>query len=209
MTLADLANTHATWENATSAPTTTAMTSTKMPPSTAWICGSRDDEHPGGLRATARRETSRPLGPARPAYWHLLVEAKKLAYSDPITRFNADPCFSSVPVSRLISKSYARRTLRPPLIRKKASTPEAKGDPVGGTGVSGGRRSLGKYGVVHLQHLRQLWFRHYSAGLWFRVEWTAVRYSRSRPNSPKPDRPGQAALPHIAAGIPHEGRTGR
>ena len=38
------------------------------------------------------------LGPRSPAYWHLLVEAKKLAYTD-LYAFNADPGFASVPVA--------------------------------------------------------------------------------------------------------------
>jgi gamma-glutamyltranspeptidase/glutathione hydrolase len=46
------------------------------------------------------------LGPADPMYWHLLIEAKKLAYGD-LLEHNADPKFSTVPVSRLLSKEYA------------------------------------------------------------------------------------------------------
>jgi gamma-glutamyltranspeptidase/glutathione hydrolase len=46
------------------------------------------------------------LGPASPMYWHLLVEAKKLAYTDLLTR-NADPKFVAVPLTQLLSKSYA------------------------------------------------------------------------------------------------------
>jgi gamma-glutamyltranspeptidase / glutathione hydrolase len=46
------------------------------------------------------------LGPADPMYWHLLVEAKKLAYSDLLAK-NADPKFASVPVADLLSKSHA------------------------------------------------------------------------------------------------------
>ena len=46
------------------------------------------------------------LGPADPMYWHLLVEAKKLAYADLLAR-NADPKFATVPVAELLSKSYA------------------------------------------------------------------------------------------------------
>ena len=46
------------------------------------------------------------LGPANPMYWHLLVEAKKLAYSD-LLRHNADPKFATVPVAELISKVHA------------------------------------------------------------------------------------------------------
>jgi gamma-glutamyltranspeptidase/glutathione hydrolase len=46
------------------------------------------------------------LGPANPMYWHFVIEAKKLAYAD-LLAHNADPKFSAVPVSRLISKQYA------------------------------------------------------------------------------------------------------
>ena len=47
------------------------------------------------------------LGPANPAYWHLFVEAKKLAFRD-LYAFNADPNFASVPLDRLLSKAHAR-----------------------------------------------------------------------------------------------------
>jgi gamma-glutamyltranspeptidase/glutathione hydrolase len=46
------------------------------------------------------------LGPSNPMYWHLLVEAKKLAYSDLLAK-NADPKFTAVPVAELLSKPYA------------------------------------------------------------------------------------------------------
>ena len=46
------------------------------------------------------------LGPSNPAYWHLLVEAKKLAYADLLAK-NGDPKFSTVPVAELISKTHA------------------------------------------------------------------------------------------------------
>ena len=71
------------------------------------------------------------LGPRSPEYWHLLVEAKKLAYTD-LYAYNGDPGFTKVPVERLISKAYAAE-LCGHLDMKKASTPEPKGDPVGGT----------------------------------------------------------------------------
>ncbi|MBA4186972.1 MAG: gamma-glutamyltransferase [Planctomycetaceae bacterium] len=47
------------------------------------------------------------LGPTSPDYWHLLVEAKKLAYADR-AKFYADPKFAKVPVAELISKEYAK-----------------------------------------------------------------------------------------------------
>jgi gamma-glutamyltranspeptidase/glutathione hydrolase len=46
------------------------------------------------------------LGPSNPMYWHLMVEAKKLAYAD-LLALNADPKFAAVPLERLLSKSYA------------------------------------------------------------------------------------------------------
>lgn len=46
------------------------------------------------------------LGPSDPRTWHLLVEAKKLAYAD-LYAANGDPTFSKIPVDRLISKPYA------------------------------------------------------------------------------------------------------
>jgi gamma-glutamyltranspeptidase / glutathione hydrolase len=46
------------------------------------------------------------LGPRSAEFWHLLVEAKKLAYDD-LNRYNADPRFVDVPIDRLTSKEYA------------------------------------------------------------------------------------------------------
>jgi len=66
------------------------------------------------------------LGPTSPDYWHLLVEAKKLAYADR-AKFYADPRFAKVPVGELISKEYAaaRAKLLDP---KKALTDIPAGD---------------------------------------------------------------------------------
>jgi gamma-glutamyltranspeptidase/glutathione hydrolase len=50
----------------------------------------------------------RQMGPESPEYWHLFVEAKKLAYADR-ARFYADPDFARVPVAELISRPYAER----------------------------------------------------------------------------------------------------
>jgi gamma-glutamyltranspeptidase/glutathione hydrolase len=46
------------------------------------------------------------LGHNSPEYWHLLVEAKKLAFADR-ARFYADPDFARGPIEELISKPYA------------------------------------------------------------------------------------------------------
>jgi gamma-glutamyltranspeptidase/glutathione hydrolase len=71
------------------------------------------------------------LGPRSPQYWHLLVEAKKLAYAD-LYAYNGDPAFSAVPVGRLISKPYAGE-LCAHIDMHHAGAPESRGDPVGGT----------------------------------------------------------------------------
>jgi gamma-glutamyltranspeptidase/glutathione hydrolase len=71
------------------------------------------------------------LGPSSPMYWHLLVEAKKLAYSD-LLAVNADPKFASVPVSRLLSKTYAA-TLCDKIAPATASKPRVPGSTGGGT----------------------------------------------------------------------------
>ncbi len=71
------------------------------------------------------------LGPSNPMYWHLMVEAKKLAYSD-LYAYNADPKFASVPVSRLLSKSYAA-SLCSQIDVNAASKPRVGGGLDGGT----------------------------------------------------------------------------
>jgi len=71
------------------------------------------------------------LGPTNPDYWHFMVEAKKLAYSD-LQAYNADPQFEHVPVSRLLSKSYAA-TLCGRISMKSAAEPSVVGGLDGGT----------------------------------------------------------------------------
>jgi gamma-glutamyltranspeptidase/glutathione hydrolase len=71
------------------------------------------------------------LGPANPMYWHLMVEAKKLAYADLLAK-NADPKFADVPVATLLSKNYAA-TLCSRIDPNVASKTSAPGGPDGGT----------------------------------------------------------------------------
>jgi gamma-glutamyltranspeptidase/glutathione hydrolase len=48
------------------------------------------------------------LGRDHPDFWHLLIEAKKLAFADR-ARFYADPALVDVPVTGLVDKAYARQ----------------------------------------------------------------------------------------------------
>jgi gamma-glutamyltranspeptidase/glutathione hydrolase len=71
------------------------------------------------------------LGPSDPQYWHFMVEAKKLAYSD-LQAKNADPKFAQVPVAQLLSKEYAA-SLCGRINPNVASKPAVKGGTDGGT----------------------------------------------------------------------------
>ncbi len=67
------------------------------------------------------------MGPGSADYWHLFLEAKKLAYADR-ARFYTDPEFFKVPVQELVSKKYAdaRRKL---IKMDQAMTKVDHGDP--------------------------------------------------------------------------------
>jgi len=106
------------------------------------------------------------LGPSNPTYWHLLVEAKKLAYAD-LFAHNADPRFAPVPVTTLLSKTHAA-SLCSRINPDTASIPGVLGEAGGGTiylttadrwgnmvslihsvySVYGSRATVGKYGFV-------------------------------------------------------------
>ena len=71
------------------------------------------------------------LGPSDPQYWHFMVEAKKLAYSDLLAK-NGDPMFAKVPVKDLLSKSHAA-SLCDKIDPNVASKPAVAGGRDGGT----------------------------------------------------------------------------
>ncbi len=71
------------------------------------------------------------LGPSHPDYWHFLVEAKKLAYSD-LQAYNGDPKFTEIPLDELLSKQYAAK-LCERIDMNKAAQPSVTGGLDGGT----------------------------------------------------------------------------
>ncbi len=71
------------------------------------------------------------LGPTNPDYWHFMVEAKKLAYSD-LQAYNGDPLHEHIPVDRLLSKSYAS-TLCNRISMDSVAEPSVRGGLDGGT----------------------------------------------------------------------------
>ncbi len=68
-----------------------------------------------------------PLGRESADFWHLLIEAKKLAFSDR-ARYYADPQFAKVPVEALLSKTYAKRRAAK-INMRRASDTEPPGNP--------------------------------------------------------------------------------
>jgi gamma-glutamyltranspeptidase/glutathione hydrolase len=70
-------------------------------------------------------------GPRSPAFWHLMVEAKKLSYED-LRRYVGDPDYSKVPTDMLVSKAYAAQQCAK-IDPHHASAIPAAPEPVGGT----------------------------------------------------------------------------
>jgi len=96
------------------------------PPSQAWAAGEYLNILQACVPQWAPGETLASLGPASPKYWHLLVEAKKLAYAD-LYRYNADPDFVPVPLGRLLSEPYAA-SLCGKVDPQRASSPGPEGN---------------------------------------------------------------------------------
>jgi gamma-glutamyltranspeptidase/glutathione hydrolase len=60
-------------------------------------------------------------------FWHVMVEAKKVAYADR-ARYYADPDFAQIPVAELIAKPYAAERAKA-IDLAHAATADAPGDP--------------------------------------------------------------------------------
>jgi gamma-glutamyltranspeptidase/glutathione hydrolase len=101
------------------------------PPAQAWATNEILNILQACVPHWAPGQTLASLGPANPTYWHLMVEAKKLAYAD-LYKYNADPDFVKVPLDRLLSESYAA-SLCASVDPQHASTP----GPQGNTGMPG------------------------------------------------------------------------
>jgi gamma-glutamyltranspeptidase/glutathione hydrolase len=126
MTLADLSHYHGQWVEAAHTHYHGYDIIELPPPAQAWAA----EEILNILQACVPRwapgKTLASLGPTSPEYWHLLVEAKKLAYAD-LYQYNADPDFVSVPLGRLLSDAYAA-SLCDKIDPSHASTPGPMGD---------------------------------------------------------------------------------
>jgi gamma-glutamyltranspeptidase/glutathione hydrolase len=74
------------------------------------------------------------LGPTDPQYWHYMVEAKKLAYSD-LQAKNADPKFADVPVKQLPVERARGFAVRPHRSERRRRRPAVKGGTEGGRSI--------------------------------------------------------------------------
>jgi gamma-glutamyltranspeptidase / glutathione hydrolase len=73
------------------------------------------------------------LGASSAGFWHLLIEAKKLAFAD-LAAHLADPAFSKVPLDMMLSKEYAARQ-RSRIDERRAATALKSGIPERGDTV--------------------------------------------------------------------------
>ena len=125
MTLQDLANYKGQWVELAHTRYKGHDVYELPPPSQSWAALEMVNVLEACVPVWAPGQTLATLGPRSPLYWHMMVEAKKLAYADLIA-FNADPDFVKVPTDKLLSKPHAV-SLCDGVDPKHASTPGPRG----------------------------------------------------------------------------------
>ena len=131
MTLDDLAHYSGEWLTAATTNYHGYDVSTLPPPAQTWATDEMLNILETCVPVWVPGKTLAMLGPANPQYWHLIVEAKKLAYTDLFT-YNADPNFVTVPIAKLLSKSYAQSLCAS--VDPNRASPSKPGAPVDGSG---------------------------------------------------------------------------
>jgi gamma-glutamyltranspeptidase/glutathione hydrolase len=121
MTLGDLADYHGEWVEPARSEYHGFEIEELPPPAQAWAAQEMLNILKVCTGPLTGGRSLEALGPASPAYWHLMVEAKKLAYAD-LYRYNGDPDFVTVPLPKLLSDDYAA-TLCARIDMAHASTP--------------------------------------------------------------------------------------
>jgi gamma-glutamyltranspeptidase/glutathione hydrolase len=132
MTLQDLAGYRGEWVEPVRANYHGFLLNELPPPSQGFAANEMLNILQGCVSSVYPGETLASLGPADPRYWHLLVEAKKLAYAD-LYRNNGDPDFNpnllNLVKSKLLTQEYARS-----LCSKISPTHAAQMEPGSGSG---------------------------------------------------------------------------
>lgn len=106
MTLADLAGYHGQWVTPAVSTYHGHEIMELPPPSQGFATNEALNILEECVPKVVPGQTLQSLGPANAIFWHLLVEAKKLAYAD-LYAYDGDPDVVPVPLARLLSKSYA------------------------------------------------------------------------------------------------------
>ncbi len=150
-------------------------------------------------------QTLASLGPANPKYWHLFVEAKKLAFND-LYAFNADPNFSKVPLERLLSKAHAES------LCGKVDPNRAAATKAGGNAESDGDTivlsTADRFGNM------VAWVNSLYDGLRLRPHRPGLRHHAAQPRrlvharseEPECDRAAQASVQHAVCRLRHAQR---
>lgn len=107
MTLDDLARYSGRWVSPTSSHYRGNELLMLPPPAQTWAVNEMLNILEACVPVWAPGQSLASLGPANPKYWHLVVEAKKLAYAD-LYAYNADPEVNAPPIERLLSMTHAR-----------------------------------------------------------------------------------------------------
>jgi gamma-glutamyltranspeptidase/glutathione hydrolase len=126
MTLEDLANYKGDWVEPARSEYHGYDILELPPPSQAWATNEILNILKACVPQWAPGQTLATLGPSNPVYWHLMIEAKKLAYAD-LYQYNADPNFAAVPTAKLLSEPYAA-SLCGKVNPQRASTPGPEGN---------------------------------------------------------------------------------
>jgi gamma-glutamyltranspeptidase len=99
-------------------------------------------------------QTLATLGPADPRYWHIIVEAKKLAYAD-LHKYNGDAEFNTNLIGLIKTKLLGPSLRRESLLEDRSDTDQP-------------RRRLEAEQVSATQLWSRPRLRHYRTGLWVR-----------------------------------------
>ena len=143
-------------------------------------------------------------------FWHVLVEAKKLAFADR-ARYYADPAFVKVPVEQLLSKDYAKQRAATIDMQQAAQT-DTPGD----------LAAISKRGTTYLctadqngmmVSLIQSNYTGFGSGyvvpdVGFGLQ-DRGGLLRAQGGPPEPTGAGQASIPHHHSGVRHPGRRSR
>lgn len=135
MTPADLAAYHGEWVEPVKTRHQGYDVYELPPPSQSWAALEMLNVLEACVPVWTPGRTLADIGPRDPLFWHLIVEAKKLAYAD-LVAFNADPNHAKVPAERLLDKAYARTLCgKANATRASVTGPRGNGVEIGDTVV--------------------------------------------------------------------------